>query len=329
MRQPIKQYLYSGATTKVIAHTMVWFDGHKHTVDPKRNPGYFSNDATAVKEQCEYLADCRVDLHMHNWYGPGTFENEATIVYFEQSPLGHIINIDGGAFRSESELNKCFEYVREIFFPHSGYERWCDKYILTLFAKSGNDPQWFRNLEAAHQDCVFVYNSTQWGYSQMEWIDSSLEVGVDWFCRTFSQRTNGLFIPAAFPGFNDDRGNGESCWHPGQPARIWPAGAPGPGGNWTTLESCFEVINRFYDTEHQLEYLQLITCNDWDEGTQMERKFLIPETPESSSDKHVTLWANGSQLGDTVALPVDADLLTIVEQDESGAVLSATNLPLK
>lgn len=322
--QPVRDYLYSGATTKLIAHTMTWFDGHTHTVNPGRNPGYLSNDSEAVSAQCEYLRNCGVDVLMYNWYGPRSFENQSTLVYFEHSQLGHIINIDGNAFHSEGELRECIAYIRATYFTHPRYERWRDKYIITFFAKSHNDPQWFRPIETENPDCVFVYNGTQWGISQMAWIQSDLEKNVDWFCRTFGDKTDGLYIPCVFPGFNDDNGNGESCWHPGQPARIWPSGAPGPGGNWTTLEACFETVNRYYSEQHQLEYLQLVTMNDWDEGTQMERKFLIP----AAAARRVALWANGEQIADAIAVPDDAKLLTVVELNDEGNVISAGNIPL-
>ena len=78
---------------------------------------------------------------MYNWYGPNNaFLNESTHNYFNVSPLGHMINIDGGGFHSRDELFSHMRYVRSNFLTHPNYERWRDKYIVTLFAKSGNDP---------------------------------------------------------------------------------------------------------------------------------------------------------------------------------------------
>ena len=216
----IREYLYPGATTRIIAHTMVWFDGYTHPVQKDRDPGYRSNNAEQVRAQCEQLKACQVDILMYNWYGPNNaFLNESTHNYFNVSPLGHMINIDGGGFHSRDELLSHMRYVRSNFLTHPNYEKWRDKYIVTLFAKSGNDPEWFRALEQENPDCVFAYNSTNWGISQYEWIDPNLEGGVDWFCRTFGDRSDGLFIPAFFPGFNDDNGQGQSVWSPlDQPA---------------------------------------------------------------------------------------------------------------
>ena len=211
---------------------------------------------------------------MYNWYGPNNaFLNESTHTYFNVSPLGHMINIDGGGFHSRDELLSHMRYVRSNFLTHPNYEKWRDKYIVTLFAKSGNDPGWFRALKQENPDCVFAYNSTNWGTSQYQWIDENLEEGVDWFCRTFGDRSDGLFIPAFFPGFNDDNGQGQSVWSPLEPARIWP---PGIGPNQQTYEACFAAINQQYSSSHQLEYVQAITVNDFEEGSECEEKFFQP-----------------------------------------------------
>ncbi len=286
----IREYLYPGATTRIIAHTMVWFDGYTHPVQKDRDPGYRSNNAEQVRIQCEQLKACQVDILMYNWYGPGNaFLNESTHNYFTVSPLGHMINIDGGGFHSRDELLSHMRYLRSNFLTHPNYEKWRDKYIVTLFAKSGNDPEWFRALEQENPDCVFAYNSTNWGISQYEWIDPNLEGGVDWFCRTFGDRSDGLFIPAFFPGFNDDNGQGQSVWSPLEPARIWP---PGIGANQQTYEACFAAINQQYSTSHQLEYVQAITVNDYEEGSECEEKFFQPADISEPTDNQV--WPSWS-----------------------------------
>jgi Chaperone of endosialidase len=286
----IREYLYPGATTRIIAHTMVWFDGYTHPVQKDRDPGYRSNNAEQVRAQCEQLKACQVDILMYNWYGPNNaFLNESTHNYFNVSPLGHMINIDGGGFHSRDELFSHMRYVRSNFLTHPNYERWRDKYIVTLFAKSGNDPEWFRALEQENPDCVFAYNSTSWGTSQYEWIDPNLEGGVDWFCRTFGDRSDGLFIPAFFPGFNDDNGQGQSVWSPLEPARIWP---PGIGANQQTYEACFAAINQQYSTSHQLEYVQAITVNDYEEGSECEEKFFQPANTSEPADNQA--WPSWS-----------------------------------
>jgi Chaperone of endosialidase len=334
----IREYLYPGATTRIIAHTMVWFDGYTHPVQKDRDPGYRSNNAEQVRAQCEQLKACQVDILMYNWYGPNNaFLNESTHNYFNVSPLGHMINIDGGGFHSRDELLSHMRYVRSNFLTHPNYEKWRDKYIVTLFAKSGNDPEWFRALEQENPDCVFAYNSTNWGISQYEWIDPNLEGGVDWFCRTFGDRSDGLFIPAFFPGFNDDNGQGQSVWSPLEPARIWP---PGIGANQQTYEACFAAINQQFSTSHQLEYVQAITVNDYEEGSECEEKFFQPADnfqltenqawpswsvrPAENDANHLTLDFNGTtpQINASAAIAIN-NAVTINSTSDDTLILNS------
>jgi hypothetical protein len=330
-RKSLKEYLYPGATTRFIMHTMVWFDGSRHPRQADRDPNYRSNDPKEVREQCKYLEECGVDVLMYNWYGPGTFEDEATQVYFKESPLNHIINIDGGAFGSQAELNDCVEYIRYHYLSHPLYEQWRGKYVITFFAKDANDPAWFRSLEANNPDIIFVYNATKWGASQMDWVDSALEHGIEGFCNTYKNRDDGLFIPYVSPGF-DDTHDGHSVWYPDKPPRVWPEGV---GPNWDTLIACFDTINRHYSESNQLEYVQGVTLNDVEEGSNLEADFLVtesgdsgPETGAGSSSLHFFL--DGNPFHEQMPLPQGGKVLLIEQRaDADGAVLGSVAMGLE
>ena len=69
-----------------------------------------------------------------------------------------------------------------------------------------------------------------------------------------------------------------------EPARIWP---PGIGANQQTYEACFAAINQHYSTSHQLEYVQAITVNDYEEGSECEEKFFQPANTSQAIDNQV------------------------------------------
>ena len=48
----IREYLYPGATTRIIAHTMVWFDGYTHPVQNDPIPAI----AATTRSKCEHSA---------------------------------------------------------------------------------------------------------------------------------------------------------------------------------------------------------------------------------------------------------------------------------
>ena len=68
----------------------------------------------------------------------------------------------------------------------------------------------------------------------------------------------------------------------GGPARVWPVEV---GPNAATLQACFDTINKYYSVNHQPEYIQLVTLDDDDEGTNMEtpkgdtNKWFSPDPP--------------------------------------------------
>lgn len=318
---PIKKRLYPGATTKVIGHTEVWFDGKAHTLDPTRMPSYKSNVPTDVKAQCQQLQAAGLDALMYNWYGPGNFKDDAVKCYFANSPIGHIINIDNGAFSSLATLQACLSYIRKTYFTHPKYEKWNGKFIVSYFVKSA-DPAWFRQVEQENTDVIFVYNGSHWGKSQMAWVQHDLEANADWFIRTFcSKNDGGLYIPCASAGFNDlNSKTGKGVWG-ADPARIWPAGI---GANENTLNAYFQVINKYFSTTKQLDYLQLVTINDQDEGTGLLKPItqsgidtFLPPVPK---DYHLELWIDSAKLGD-IHIPTGAKDAILQQVDQDGVML--------
>jgi hypothetical protein len=95
-----------------------------------------------------------------------------------------------------------------------------------------------------------------------------------------------------------DHGRRLSVW--GGPARVWPAGV---GPNAATLQACFDTINKYYNVTKQPEFIQLVTLDDDDEGTNMEtpkggvNKWFAPVAPPVVID-HGEVWINGVKLVD-------------------------------
>src|SRR6059058_1828565 len=64
--------LYSGATTKVYAHLLLWFGGSNHM-----NVGYNSNDAGQVRRQITDMISRGIQGVVIDWYGQGNTIDEA------------------------------------------------------------------------------------------------------------------------------------------------------------------------------------------------------------------------------------------------------------
>lgn len=266
----IKDLLYSGAQTRIWAHVETCMKKGSRPLDSNRYPGYDSDDPVAVLAQCKTAKALGVDAFMYNSYAEGSYEDHSRSVYFtatQEAGMNQLINIDGGAFgNSLAGLESYMAYTKSCIDKLPNYEKFKGKPIITYFAKAGNNPSWFRTIEQKYPQYVFVYNSSNWGLNQMAWIQSDLTANLDWFIRTFGLKKDGsLNIPCVFSGFNDNL-NGHSCWNKNSPARIWPAEGPNVG----TYKACFDVINKYYSVSNPLEFLQLVTWNDWDELSALE-----------------------------------------------------------
>src|SRR5258706_9885728 len=94
----VHSLLYSGATTKVYAHLMVWFGGSNHM-----NVGYSSTDATQVHNQITDMISRGIDGVIIDWYGSNNNEDEATKLVMAEAEshpgFTFAIMIDQGAIR--------------------------------------------------------------------------------------------------------------------------------------------------------------------------------------------------------------------------------------
>lgn len=301
----IANYLYSGCTARKIGHTELWFGKPGRPADSSRNPGYNQQSPTDAAAHCDRLKKLGIDVLMFNTYAIGSWENHALEIYLPittQKKLNVIINIDKGIYRGKpspiTEIRNYLLYLRKVAFVLSNYEKWNGKYIVTYFAMPGDDPAMFAQIEKENQDCVFVYNGANFGKSQMSWIHSTLEVGLDQWCAHYSNlKDAGLYIPHVAPGFNDTF-QGHSVWSVNSPPRVYP---PSIGPNADTLKRHFDVINKYYNTANQLQYLQLVTVNDWDELTSIEPKadgsggFFAPVPIVTVRGE---IWVDGQKFGD-------------------------------
>src|SRR6202171_4178457 len=71
-KSDIHSLLYSGNTTKVYAHLMVWFGGSNHM-----NVGYSSTDAGQVTRQITDMISRGINGVIIDWYGPDSSTDQA------------------------------------------------------------------------------------------------------------------------------------------------------------------------------------------------------------------------------------------------------------
>src|SRR5258708_24526908 len=124
----VHSLLYSGSTTKVFAHLMLWFGQSSHI-----NGGYSYADPAQVHRQITDMISRGIDGVIIDWYGPNNFVDHATQVVMhevEKHPgFTFAIMVDQGTIRDDScagctpqqTLVQLLQYVEQNYFVSPAY----------------------------------------------------------------------------------------------------------------------------------------------------------------------------------------------------------------
>ena len=270
----IHSLLYPGATTKVLAHLLLWFGDPRHM-----NVGYNSNDANQVKRQIDDMVSRGIDGVVVDWYGPNNpIDDAAQMVMHEaekHAGFSFGIMIDAGAIgwnqcdgcSAQDVLVNILQYAERTYFPSSAYLNIGGQRIVSDF---NIDNQYAVDWQSANgklqtpprfffQDNTgFAHSMSDGSYSWVMPWESDFGLGyLSNFYYTGLSFANLETVGAVYKGFNDQLASWSSNRRMDQQC----------GQTW--LET-FSAINSIYDQGKQLPYLQLVTWNDYEEGTEIE-----------------------------------------------------------
>jgi len=270
----VHSLLYPGATTKVYAHLMLWFGKSDHM-----NVGYNSQDAAEIHRQITDMISRGIDGVMIDWYGPNSYEDQATKLVMAEAQthpgFTFAIIVDHGAIEWEScsgctpqqALISQLKYVEQTYFPSPSYMTVEGRPVLTNFdIDLYYTIDWNDVNTALTTPPIFLFQNSggfthalsQGSYA---WImPTTTDYGMSYLTSFY-----GVGIPlkadetvgATYKGFNDtlaawgsNRIMGQQC-----------------GQTWL---GTFSEINKLYSSVLQLSDLQLVTWNDYEEGTEIE-----------------------------------------------------------
>jgi hypothetical protein len=266
--------LYSGNTTKVYAHLMVWFGGSNHM-----NVGYSSTDPAQVTRQITDMISRGINGVIIDWYGPGSSTDQATRLVMaeaEKHPgFTFAVMVDSGALKWDSckgctpqrALINQLQYIEQKYFPSSAYMTEGGRPVVTNFdidavytidwnavnASLSTKPSFlFQNNDG------FSHTLSAGSYS---WVmPTTSDYGISYlssFYQTGMAHPSEHTAGAAYKGFNDTLASWGS-------KRIMKQQC---GQTWLKT---FAEINGLYNSGKQLPFLQLVTWNDYEEGTEIE-----------------------------------------------------------
>ncbi len=275
-KAPLSSLLYPGSTTKLYAHFMPWFGGANHM-----NVGYRSDDPIQVRKQVDDMMSRGLQGAIIDWYGPSATREQATTVAMQ-----HEAELRGGAFEfaimeDVGALSTCAntpgcdlttQLISDLTFVYTNFEsspaymRMGGRPVVFFFGLEQYTLDWTRVRALVPGSPLFIFRNAG-AFSQAEsdggfaWIDplTSGSGYLDFFYRSALAAPTSQTFASAYKGFNDSL----AAWAPTPPRVL----AQDCGQTWLAT---LAEIGRYYNTTNQLPALQLVTWNDYEEGTELE-----------------------------------------------------------
>lgn len=276
---PIQSLLYPGATTKVYAHLVGWFGSSGHI-----NVGYQSNDTGQVQKQVADMMSRGLAGVIVDWHGAGssTIHTTTTLIKAEaekqNGQFKFAVVEDSASLSAAAASNHCdatdqvisdLNLIASQFETSPAYLVMDGRPVVFFFGVDTYYIDWNRVASSVVGNPILLFRGKgglthsktdgafQWeDHNSTDPYDMEL-TAQDQFYSAAVANPSLVAFGSAYAGFNDtlagwgtDRLTHRDC-----------------GQTW--LDSLSEV-GKFYSSSKQLPALQLVTWNDYEEGTEIE-----------------------------------------------------------
>lgn len=272
----VHSLFYPGANTRVYAHFMPWWGDPRHI-----EVGYNSHDPEQIRRQIEDMISRGIDGVILDWYGfRDRFTNE-TVLRFVKEVERHpgftfAIMVDKGAIKlspcggctPQQTLNEQVEYLERTFMSSRNYLRVDGHPVITNFDVEHHFPgtDWQYAIANMRSSPALIFEDAE-GFSHRlssgsySWVrPSTNDLGMGYLSKFYEAGVGHrqlLTIGAAYKGFDDSL----ASWGL---KRIMKQDC---GQTWLKT---FARANSYFSSSRQLDALQLVTWNDYEEGTEIE-----------------------------------------------------------
>jgi hypothetical protein len=289
----------ASGSPELLAAYQPWFGGKNHI-----NVGYSSQDPAVLQKQIAEARQLGIDGFVVNWYGPRhEYEDKAYMLLQQAAAQSGGQSAGTSAFKTailyDEDVNDAgtatekvivdlqYAYDRYIS-PHalgsrSAYLRYNGRPVIFIFPKGG-DTDWnrIRQLANSWEDPpLLIYKDPGPGGTSPSakyagdfdgyyawvtpggrgWARDGSNWGQDYlddFYRRMSAQPNKLAVGAAWPGFNDT-------------LAAWSRNRHMSARCGRTFEDSLRLWRRYFSPDHPLPFLMIVTWNDYEEGTAIER----------------------------------------------------------
>jgi len=300
---PTQSLLYSGSTTPIYAHFMPWFGGSNHM-----NVGYASNDTAQVKRQVDDMLSRGIQGAIIDWYGPNFSREDQTTQYMRNEAQTRggtfvfAVMYDGGALNSCHATAGCDltnQAISDLTYTYNNYE------ISPAYMRSNGQPvvfffdadrfgtlNWSLIASSVPGNPIFVFRNNG-GFTHastggsFSWVglnttnanDMGLSYFDSFYQTSFSYPQEQTF-GSGNKGFNDSL----AAWAP-NPPRIQSQQCA------QTWLSTLAEASKYFSTSLQLDAIQLVTWNDYEEGTEIETGIDNCVSVNASTNGNSLTWA--------------------------------------
>lgn len=299
---PVRNLLYAGATTKVWAHYMPWFGESWHI-----NVGYISSDPVQATAEANDIASRGFNGLVVDWYGANAAENNGTLAILNAinartDGFQFMIMEDAGALKQCANTSGCnvqtqlindITYIYNTYASSSHYYKINGRFVVPNFDVDSRYPSidWSVVRASVPGNPLFVFRNaggftksySDGGYAWVDPINGTSTDPADlkyytYFYPVGLQNPAKLDFGSAYKGFNDNLASwGSNRVLPQQCGQTW-------------LQT-FGMANKYFNSTTQLPDLQVVTWNDYEEGTEFETGIDNCVTVSASIAGSVVSWS--------------------------------------
>ncbi len=276
---PVRSLLYAGATTKIYAAFQGWFGPPNHI-----NVGYSSTDPAQVQRQVADMMSRGIQGAVVDWFGPNDPTTNGATMLLKQQAEAHpgfefAIMEDAGALFTAAQQNNCdvtsrlisdLNYIESQYESSPAYAHVDGRPIVLFFGVDTWYIDWNRVKAASPANTLFLFRGPG-GFTEndasngaFQWLDlvngnplDSQLAGQTAFYMTAGTFPASPTLGSAYKGFNDT-------------LAIWSTNRLVDQQCGQTLLDTFSTVDQFYSASNQLPAIQLVTWNDYEEGTAIE-----------------------------------------------------------
>src|SRR5215831_14399596 len=287
-------------TTKLYAQFLPWFGFGDHV-----NVGYISTDIAEIKNQVTDMASRGIDGAIIDWYGRGTWNSHfvsydqasQSLMHEAETHPGYTFAIQHDAVALKScgcdvtqALIDDLNYANNTYEGSSAYMHYNGRPVVFFFGHEAYSIDWNRVRASVAGNPLFIFrNPGGFSYTQSNGGFSWIEPTTSGFTYLDTYYSTALTFPADYSIGSSYKGFDDSI-------ALW-------GSHRLTAQQCGQTwlnsmaeAGKYYSSANQMLGIQLVTWNDYEEGTELETGIDSCVNVSASANGTVVSWSITGQV---------------------------------